>query len=39
MIMLMKIEYHDLSKKDLYSNLKAMTRQYFYLLQNKFLEE
>ena len=28
------IEYHDLSKKDLYANLKAMTRQYFYLLQN-----
>jgi transposase len=29
-----EVEYHDLSKKDLYANLKAMTRQYFYLLQN-----
>ena len=28
-----EVEYHDLSKKDLYANLKAMTRQYFYLLQ------
>lgn len=28
-----EVEYHDLSKKDLYSNLKAMTRQYFYLTQ------
>ena len=27
------VEYHDLSKKDLYANLKAMTRQYFYLTQ------
>ena len=29
-----EVEYHELSKKDLYANLKAMTRQYFYLLQN-----
>ena len=29
-----EVEYHNLSKKDLYANLKAMTRQYFYLLQN-----
>ena len=29
-----EVEYHDLSKNDLYANLKAMTRQYFYLLQN-----
>ena len=29
-----EVEYHHLSKKDLYANLKAMTRQYFYLLQN-----
>ena len=29
-----EVKYHDLSKKDLYANLKAMTRQYFYLLQN-----
>ena len=29
-----EVEYHDLSKKDLYADLKAMTRQYFYLLQN-----
>ena len=28
-----EVEYHDLSKKDLYANLKAMTRQYFYLTQ------
>ena len=28
-----EVEYHDLSKKDLYTNLKAMTRQYFYLTQ------
>lgn len=28
-----EVEYHELSKKDLYANLKAMTRQYFYLLQ------
>jgi transposase len=27
-----KVEYHDLSKKDLYANLKALTRQYFYLV-------
>ncbi len=29
-----EVEYYDLYKKDLYANLKAMTRQYFYLLQN-----
>mgnify|MGYP004625645393 FL=1 len=29
-----EVEYHEISKKDLYANLKAMTRQYFYLLQN-----
>lgn len=28
-----EVEYHDLSKKDLYANLKALTRQYFYLTQ------
>ena len=28
-----EVEYHHLSKKDLYANLKAMTRQYFYLTQ------
>lgn len=28
-----EVEYHELSKKDLYANLKAMTRQYFYLTQ------
>lgn len=28
-----EVEYHDLSKNDLYANLKAMTRQYFYLTQ------
>ena len=28
-----EVEYHDLSKKDLYANLKAMIRQYFYLTQ------
>lgn len=28
-----EVEYHELSKNDLYANLKAMTRQYFYLLQ------
>ncbi len=28
-----EVEYQDLSKKDLYANLKAMTRQYFYLTQ------
>ena len=28
-----EVKYHDLSKKDLYANLKAMTRQYFYLTQ------
>ena len=29
-----EVEYHELSKKDLYANLKALTRQYFYLLQH-----
>ena len=28
-----EVEYHDLSKKDLYANLKLMTKQYFYLTQ------
>ncbi len=28
-----EVEYHGLSKKDLCANLKAMTRQYFYLTQ------
>ena len=28
-----EVEYHHLSKNDLYANLKAMTRQYFYLTQ------
>ena len=28
-----EVEYHYLSKNDLYANLKAMTRQYFYLTQ------
>lgn len=28
-----EIEYHDLSKKDLYASLKGLSRQYFYLLQ------
>lgn len=28
-----EVEYHEISKKDLYANLKAMTRQYFYLTQ------
>ena len=28
-----EVEYHYLSKDDLYANLKAMTRQYFYLTQ------
>lgn len=28
-----EVEYHDLLKNDLYANLKAMTRQYFYLTQ------
>ena len=28
-----EVEYHDLSRKDLYANLKALTRQYFYLTQ------
>ena len=28
-----EVEYHHLSKDDLYANLKAMTRQYFYLTQ------
>jgi len=28
-----EVTYHDLSKKDLYANLKALTRQYFYLTQ------
>ena len=28
-----EVEYHELSKKDLYANLKAMTRQYLYLTQ------
>ena len=29
-----EVKYHDLSKKDLYANLKALSRQYFYLLQH-----
>jgi len=29
-----EVQYHDLSKKDLYANLKALTRQYFYLTQH-----
>lgn len=29
-----EVQYHDLSKKDLYANLKALTRQYFYLIQH-----
>ena len=29
-----EVKYHALSKKDLYANLKAMTRQYFYLVQH-----
>ena len=30
-----EVEYHEISKKDLYANLKAMTRQYFYLTLEK----
>lgn len=26
-----EVKYHDISKKDIYANLKALTRQYFYL--------
>ena len=29
-----EVEYHNLSKIDLYANLKALSRQYFYLIQH-----